>query len=69
MARISSIGKAKEIYRGWNDIDKGEDRNEWIGRWRKNWDFRIGNQWTGDESKDLKNNGMIDYVVNRLRPA
>lgn len=45
------------------------DRQEFITRWKKCEDFRVHQQWTAKESADLKKKGMIDYEINRIRPA
>ncbi len=46
-----------------------QDRQEFITRWKKCEDFRVHQQWTAKESANLKKMGMIDYEINRIRPA
>jgi len=69
MATKSQIEIAKKNFQLWDDIAKSQNRRTFIQRWRKGESFRLGEQWTEKESTDLKQNGMVDYVINRLRPA
>ncbi len=69
MATKAQSEIAKKNFQLWDDIAKSNNRREFIKRWRKSESFRLGEQWTKEESENLKANGMVDYVINRLRPA
>ena len=69
MATKAQSEIAKKNFQLWDDIAKSNNRREFIKRWRKCESFRLGEQWTQEESEKLKANGMVDYVINRLRPA
>ena len=44
------------------------DRQEWLEKRIKDAEFAMGQQWTEEESQDLKRNGQVDYVWNRIKP-
>jgi len=54
-----------------NIFDKfaSSNREEWITEMQNDVEFRLGNQWTEQQVKDMEKRGQAPVVINRIHPA
>ena len=49
--------------------DYSNNREKWAVQAQEDREFRLGQQWTKEQARTLKERGQAPIVVNRLHPA
>lgn len=60
--------EAQLSYRLFNTYRNDSKRQEWLDERIRDYQFAMGQQWTGEESKELLSRGQVDYVWNHIHP-